>query len=52
MSEKIITEIREKARSTNADIAFLAVLTGIILQPIWDYSWMLAITGTLFIKDK
>ncbi|WP_179631928.1 hypothetical protein [Clostridium peptidivorans] len=52
MSEKIITEIRDKARKTNADIAFVAVMAGIIFQPLWEYSWILAITGTLFIKDN
>lgn len=52
MSEKIISEIRDKARRTNADIAFVAVVAGIVFQPLWEYSWALAIMGTLFIKDN
>ena len=47
-----IKNVQKCLKRTNIDIAFLIVISGILMSPFIKYAWIASIVACFFIKDE
>ncbi|MFD3157934.1 hypothetical protein ACFIJ5_13850 [Haloimpatiens sp. FM7330] len=47
----LIVQINNYINENNIDIAFVIVIIGLVLTPFLDYSWIISIIASLFLKE-